>query len=184
MECTETDIAGVLIIKPDIYEDERGFFTETYSKKKYEDLGLKENFVQDNYSYSTKGTLRGLHYQLKNPQAKLVRVLQGEVFDVAADIRQGSPTFGHYFSINLNDSNLYQLYIPEGIAHGFYVLSDSVRFEYKCSEYYYSEDQQGVSWNDETLDIDWPLVDEPLVSLQDSSFLKLQEKGNSDLPFF
>ena len=184
MECSKTNIEGVLVVKPDIYEDDRGFFTETYSERNYSDIGIKEKFVQDNYSYSIKNTLRGLHYQLKNPQAKLVRVLKGEVFDVAVDLRQGSPTFGNHFSILLNDKDLNQLFIPEGIAHGFFVISDSVHFEYKCSEYYFPEDQYGVLWNDETLNIKWPVNDEVLLSNQDLNLLRLNEKKTSDLPLF
>ncbi len=181
MESCETNIKGVLVVKPDVYRDERGFFTETYSKKRYSMLGIKEDFVQDNYSFSVKGTLRGLHYQLMHPQAKLVRVLKGEVFDVAVDLRRESPTFGNYFSLTLSDTNLYQLFMPAGIAHGFFVLSESAHFEYKCSEYYYAKDQHGLLWNDETVNINWP-SGEVLLSDQDSNFVRLSEKRSEDLP--
>lgn len=184
MKSFKTNLEGVLVIHPDVYEDERGFFTETYSQIKYNELGINEHFVQDNFSLSTKGTLRGLHYQLNYPQAKLVRVLKGEVFDVAVDLRQGSPTYGNHFSIILNERNLYQLYMPIGIAHGFYALSDHAYFEYKCSEYYYPNDQHGVVWNDQSLAIDWPIHGNILLSDEDGSFQTLKDKEPSDLPVF
>ncbi len=184
MKSFETNIDGVVVVHPEVYEDERGLFTETYSEKKYKELGINENFVQDNFSLSIKGTLRGLHYQLKYPQAKLVRVLKGEVFDVAVDLRKGSPTYGDYFSIKLNETNLYQLYMPIGIAHGFYALSDYAYFEYKCSDYYHPNDQHGVLWNDQTIAIDWPIEGNFILSEADSNFKTLNDKDPSELPNF
>ena len=157
MEVELTPIEGVMIVKPVIYKDDRGFFTETYSKKKYYSVGIEEEFVQDNHSQSQKNTLRGLHYQSKKPQGKLVRVVRGEVMDVALDIRKGSKTFGKHVSVLLNDKNFYQLYMPPGIAHGFYVISETVDFEYKCTDFYSPENEKGVLWNDSELDIKWPL---------------------------
>ena len=130
-----------MLLKPEVHLDQRGCFLETFSKDKYYEIGIRENFVQDNLSTSTKGTLRGLHYQLQYPQAKLVRVVKGKVFDVAVDIRVGSDTFGKYFSVILDDSAHNQLYIPSGFAHGFCVLSEQAIFEYKCSDYYHADDQ-------------------------------------------
>ena len=167
MKSFKTNLEGVLVIHPDVYEDERGFFTETYSQIKYNELGINEHFVQDNFSLSTKGTLRGLHYQLNYPQAKLVRVLKGEVFDVAVDIREGSPTFAKWTSILLTGENKKQLWIPPGFAHGFLVLSDYADFEYKCTDYYDSDDECGILWNDPELNIQWPNL-EPILSKRDA----------------
>ena len=144
MEAEFTPLEGVIIIKPDIHKDDRGFFTETYSKDKYFSLGIKEEFVQDNYSRSKKNTLRGLHYQINKPQGKLVRVVNGKVLDVAVDVRKDSKTFGQYFSIFLDDINFYQLYMPPGIAHGFCVISEFVDFEYKCTDFYSPKNEKGV----------------------------------------
>jgi len=181
LEITKTIIEGVLLIKPRVYKDERGFFCETYSKKIYSDKGIKEEFVQDNYSHSRKGILRGLHYQLKNPQGKLVRVLNGSVLDVAVDIRKNSKTFGQYFSIKLDNISFYQLYMPPGIAHGFCVISDEVDFEYKCTEYYSPEDQLGIAWNDPFLDIKWPTKN-PSLSKKDKEHNCINEIDSENLP--
>ena len=183
MEIIKSPLEEVLLIKPKIFEDNRGYFTESYSEKNYFDKGVKEIFVQDNLSKSTKGTLRGLHYQLSNPQAKLVRVVSGKVFDVALDIRKGSSTFGHYFSTILDDKNHHQLFIPAGFAHGFCVLSEEVIFEYKCSEYYYPNDQFGVFWNDKDISIDWPIKD-PTLSQKDKEYPLLKSITESKLPVF
>ena len=181
MEVTETNIEGVLLIKPKVYKDERGFFCETYSKKIYSDKGIKEEFVQDNYSHSRKDTLRGLHYQLKNPQGKLVRVLNGSVLDVVVDIRKSSKTFSHYFSVELDDISFYQLYMPPGIAHGFCVISEKADFEYKCTEYYYPEDQFGIAWNDPIIDIRWP-TSNPSLSKKDKEYSNINQVALTDLP--
>ncbi len=178
-----TQIEGVLIVKPDIHRDDRGFFTETYSYKKYFDCGIKDNFVQDNYSHSKLNTIRGLHYQLKHPQAKLVRVIKGSVLDTALDIRLGSPTFGNSVTIELNDKDLKQLYLPEGIAHGFLVTSAYVDFEYKCSDYYFQNDQHGVLYTDPNLNL---VIDSEhsLISSQDKSYKPLNQIPKSELPTY
>jgi len=181
LQIIETNIEGVLLIEPEVFRDRRGHFLETYSKKLYAEHGLDEDFVQDNFSHSKKGILRGLHYQLKNPQGKLVRVTKGSVFDVAVDIRQNSKTFGQYFSIILDDVKFHQLYMPAGIAHGFFVISE-VDFEYKCTDYYYPNDQHGIYWNDDTLDINWP-SDEVILSDQDLNFSRFSDKEPNELPF-
>ena len=180
MEAELTPLEGVIIIKPDIYKDDRGFFTETYSKDKYFSLGIKEEFVQDNYSRSKKNTLRGLHYQINKPQGKLVRVVNGKVLDVVVDVRQDSKTFGQYFSILLDDINFYQLYMPPGVAHGFCVISESVDFEYKCTDFYSPKNEKGVLWSDPDINIDWP-VENPIVSLKDSTFNKLKDISKNEL---
>ena len=178
---SKTKIKGVLLVKPEVFRDDRGLFIETYSEKKYFEKGLKEKFVQDNYSHSKKNTIRGLHYQLKNPQGKLVRVLRGKVLDVVVDIRQGFPTFGENVSVILDDTNFNQLYMPHGIAHGFFVISESVDFEYKCTDYYYPEDQYGIAYNDPFLDIKFP-SDQVIISSQDKSFLPLKDVPKNLLP--
>ena len=156
LKITHMAIPDVRIIKPDVFRDNRGFFMETYQLQKYGQLGITRPFVQDNHSRSSKGTLRGLHYQLNFPQAKLVSVLRGEIFDVAVDIRRGSPTFGRWVGEVLSEDNNYQLFIPEGFAHGFCVLSDTVDLFYKCTDYYHPEDDRGINWADETVGITWP----------------------------
>ena len=180
MEAEFTPLEGVIIIKPDIHKDDRGFFTETYSKDKYFSLGIKEEFVQDNYSRSKKNTLRGLHYQINKPQGKLVRVVNGKVLDVAVYVRKDSKTFGQYFSFFLDDINFYQLYMPPGIAHGFCVISEFVDFEYKCTDFYSPKNEKGVLWSDPDINIDWP-VENPIVSLKDSTFNKLKDISKNEL---
>lgn len=155
MKVTETNLPGVLVIEPRIFPDNRGKFFESYSFEKYKKAGIDLPFVQDNISYSTRGVLRGLHHQLNFPQGKLVSVLQGSVFDVAVDIRIGSPTFGQWFGCELSDDNCKQLYVSPGYAHGFCVLSETVCFMYKCTDYYHPEDEQGIAWNDPDLAITW-----------------------------
>tara|TARA_B100001758_G_C18392648_1_gene603873 strand:- start:109 stop:654 length:546 start_codon:yes stop_codon:yes gene_type:complete len=180
LEAELTPLEGVLIIKPDIHRDDRGFFTETYSKEKYFSLGIREEFVQDNYSRSKKNTLRGLHYQIKKPQGKLVRVINGRVLDVAVDIRQDSKTFGQYFSVFLDDVNFYQLYMPPGIAHGFCVVSEFADFEYKCTDFYSPKNEKGVLWSDPDINIDWP-VENPIVSSKDLTFNQLKDIPKNEL---
>lgn len=183
LSISKTKIKGVLLVKPEVFRDDRGVFIETYSKKKYFEQGLKEKFVQDNYSHSKKNTIRGLHYQLKNPQGKLVRVLRGKVLDVVVDIRQGSPTFGENVSAILDDTNFNQLYMPPGIAHGFLVISESADFEYKCTDYYYPKDQHGVLFSDPELGIEFS-SSKIIISEQDKNFLPLNEIPKRCLPRF
>ena len=168
MKITPTEIPEVLVIEPDVHGDARGFFMETWHARKYAELGLDVPFVQDNHSRSRRGVLRGLHYQLHQPQGKLVRVVTGRVFDVAVDIRKGSPTFGRWVGIELSEDNHRQFYVPPGFAHGFCVLSDSADFLYKCTDYYAPEDEHGILWNDPAIGIDWPGSDF-LVSEKDAA---------------
>ena len=167
MKVIKTNIDGLLIIKPDVFGDDRGYFFETYSKRKYAEYGIEEDFVQDNISKSLKGTIRGLHYQVgDNAQGKLCHVIKGKVLDVAVDIRFDSPTFGQYFSIELTGEDKTQLWIPPGFAHGFSVLSDEVLFVYKCTNYYSKPDDRAILYNDPQLNIDWK-VENPIVSEKD-----------------
>ena len=159
MKTVETGIAGLLIIEPDVYRDERGFFSETFQARRYAEAGIRCHFVQDNMSCSSRGTLRGLHFQIRRPQAKLVYVITGEIFDVAVDLRPGSATYGKWESIHLSDTNHRQLFIPKGFAHGFYVLSETAHFAYKCSDFYAPNDESGVIWSDPDLGIEWPAGD-------------------------
>ena len=179
----ETKILGVQIITPHIHKDERGYFFESFNSKVFNNLGLPTKFVQDNQSFSKKGTLRGLHYQLVYPQGKLVRVVQGEVFDVAVDIRRGSATFGEYEGVYLSDKNNKILYAPEGFAHGYLVLSETAIFQYKCTKVYHPEDEYGVRWNDNDIDVKWPLKD-PILSLRDKSLLNLKSIKEKHFPKF
>lgn len=156
-------IEGLCIFEPSVYKDERGYFMESYNKEMFDYLTNKEiTFVQDNESFSTKGVLRGMHYQERFPQGKLVRVIEGEVYDVAVDIRKGSPTYGAWYGVYLTGDNKKQFYIPEGFAHGFLVLSDTARFAYKCTNLYYHDDQHGLAWNDPAIGIEWPTIDIPM----------------------
>ncbi|MGR5431115.1 dTDP-4-dehydrorhamnose 3,5-epimerase [Vibrio astriarenae] len=178
MKIIDTEIPCVKIIEPRVYGDERGFFMETWNQKMFEDLVTNKStkFVQDNHSSSKKGILRGLHYQTKNTQGKLVRVVTGEVFDVAVDIRKNSPTFGQWVGVILSARNKRQLWVPEGFAHGFYVVSDEAEFVYKCTDYYNPKHEQSILWNDPELGIKWPLEDgEPLLSDKDRLGKKLSE---------
>lgn len=181
MNIVKTNIEGVMIIEPDVAGDKRGFFMETYSRKRYTDIGLPDEFVQDNLSWSGKGVLRGLHYQLEHPQAKLVQVLKGEVFDVAVDIRVGSPFFGQWAGVMLSEDNKRQLYIPKGFAHGFCVTSENALFHYKCGDYYTPNDEYGLLWSDPDLGIVWPL-DQPILSEKDKRCITLKEAQNERLP--
>jgi len=169
MKATQTKIADVLLLEPKVFGDARGFFFESFNHRVFEEAtGVKTQFVQDNHSKSAKGVLRGLHYQVKNPQGKLVRVTQGEVFDVAVDIRPNSPTYGQWVGETLSADNKRQLWIPAGLAHGFVVLSDSAEFLYKTTDYYAPEHERCILWNDPTLAIDWRLNGlVPLLSQKD-----------------
>jgi dTDP-4-dehydrorhamnose 3,5-epimerase len=170
----ETFIEKLLIIEPTVYGDERGFFLETYNKKTFEEFGLTMEFVQDNHSKSKKGVLRGLHFQTKFSQGKLVRVTKGAVWDVAVDLREGSPTYGEWFGMELNEKNKKMFYIPEGFAHGFLTLEDETEFMYKCTNLYHPEYDSGIIWNDENIKIEWPFEEfgistkEVIVSDKDS----------------
>lgn len=171
LEFIETSIQGLFIIKPKIFGDDRGYFFESYVEKEFEKIGINTNFVQDNESYSKKGVLRGLHFQTKFTQGKLVRVIKGEVLDVAVDLRYNSPTFGKWESVILSGENKFQFYLPEGFAHGFLVLSDDAIFTYKCTNYYKPEYDSGIRWNDPDLNIDWPKdgLDDFIISQKDES---------------
>lgn len=162
-----TNIPGLLLIKPQIYGDSRGYFLESYNSKRYKEIGLKVEFLQDNISKSKKNTIRGLHYQIGDKaQGKLCMVISGKVLDVAVDIRVGSPTFGKHYSVELSEENHFQLWIPPGFAHGFSVLSDEATFSYKCTELYSRNHERAIIFNDQDLNINW-LVDEPIVSEKD-----------------
>ena len=182
MKVTELDLPGALLIEPKVFQDERGFFMETFSAARYAEIGIDNLFVQDNHSMSTKGVLRGLHYQLGRPQAKLVRVISGEIFDVAVDIRKGSPTFGKWTAARLSAANKHQLFIPEGFAHGFCVLSETAEVLYKSGDYYCPEEERGVMWNDLDIAIDWPIKN-PVLSKKDNDYRSL-DKMENDLPLF
>ena len=177
MEVVETGLAGLLLIKPKAFGDRRGYFIESYQENRYQSAGMTAHFVQDNISRSQKGVLRGLHLQTEHAQDKLVMVSRGQVFDVAVDIRKDSPTFGQSYSAILNDQNHWQLYIPKGFAHGFYVMEDGTDFFYKCSDYYHPEFETGILWNDPDLGISWPLdpLITPLISSKDQSLPRLKD---------
>ena len=179
----ETDLPDVLLIQSDIHADKRGFFKELYHKEKYSLTGLDVDFVQDNHSHSTKGVLRGLHYQLRMPQGKLISVISGEIFDVAVDIRQGSPYFGKWAGVHLTPESGLQMYLPEGFAHGFCVLSSSAEVLYKCTDFYAPEHEYGLLWSDETVNIDWPVKD-PIVSDIDNAYPKLSDIPAEQLPVY
>ncbi len=171
----ETKIKDVYIIEPKVFGDNRGYFMETYRKEDFDKAGLKYNFVQDNQSKSKKGVLRGLHYQKTFPQAKLVRVISGEVFDVAVDLRKNSPTYGEWVGEILSSENKKMLMIPRGFAHGFMVLSETAEFIYKCDEVYHPEDEGGIMWNDPDVGVKWPSDIEPLLSEKDQKHPSLKE---------
>lgn len=159
----KTDIEGLVVLEPKVFGDNRGYFMETYNQKDFEEMGLHYNFVQDNQSHSTKGVLRGLHFQKKHPQAKCVRVLSGEVYDVAIDLRKNSPTYGKYFGVILSGENKKIFMIPRGFAHGFLVLSDKATFTYKCDDFYHPDDEGGIIWNDPDINVAWPTIDDDVV---------------------
>lgn len=181
MQRLETSLPGVLELRPDVFRDARGYFFEPYNRARYAALGVADNFVQDGESFSRKGVLRGLHYQLLHPQAKLCRVAQGEALDVAVDIRAGSPHFGKWTSVRLTSEAHNQLYIPAGFAHGVLALTDSVLFLYKLSDFYDPADDRGIRWNDPDLNISWGIAD-PLVSEKDARHPRLAEVARDLLP--
>ncbi len=183
MNIISTGIPEVKIIEPTVFGDDRGFFLEVYQQQRFAAAlpGIRP-FVQDNLSRSQKGVLRGLHYQCQQPQGKLVTVLRGCVFDVAVDIRQGSPTFGQWVGVELSETNHRQLWVPEGFAHGFYVLSDVADFYYKCTDYYNPQFERSLRWDDTTLAIDWPLQGSPILSNKDAAAIQLNHCMPTDLP--
>lgn len=184
MQTTTTPIPGVLIFEPKVFGDSRGFFMETWNYERYSAAGLDAMFKQDNLSRSQKGVLRGLHYQWPNPQGKLVTVLEGKVFDVAVDIRRGSPTFGKHVAVLLSGENRKQFYIPEGFAHGFIVLSESALFSYKCTSLYKPEHEHSVIWNDPALEIPWPQGEIPQLSAKDAKGKLLRDIAEENLPLY
>jgi dTDP-4-dehydrorhamnose 3,5-epimerase len=177
----KTKLPGLIIIEPDIYQDERGFLLPFFCESKYREHGFNKPFVLDNLSRSHRNVLRGLHYQLEKPQGKLVSIVRGSVFDVAVDIRKGSPTFGQWHGIELNDQNHLQIYIPEGFAHGFCVLSEEADFFYKCTDGYHPQSEQGILWNDPTLAINWQ-ISNPILSPKDKENKLLSEMSEQLLP--
>ena len=181
MNVIKTKLPGVLIIEPRVFSDNRGYFMETWNRDLYAKAGVPAEFVQDNISFSTRGALRGLHFQNPNAQGKLVFVLQGEVFDVAVDIRVGSPTFGQWVGVVLSSENKRQLYIPEGFAHGFCVTGDNALFAYKCTDFYNPPAEGGILWNDPEIGIQWP-VNKPVLSEKDNAYSTLKEIPTERLP--
>ncbi len=177
----ETSIKGVIIIEPTVFSDERGYFMETFHNKEFKEAGIDVLFVQDNQSKSKKGVLRGLHFQINNPQGKLVRVIKGEVFDVAVDLRRDSVTYGKWEGVKLSEENKKQFYVPEGFAHGFLVLSDIAEFTYKCTNFYDAEDEGGILWNDPNVGIEWPVdnIKEILLSDKDKQLKTLNETSTN-----
>lgn len=183
LKVLETKLPNVKVVEPKVFKDARGFFMESYNKRVMKEHGIFSDFVQDNRSFSCKNVLRGLHYQIGKPQAKLVSVVQGKVFDVAVDIRKGSPTFGVWVGVELSAENKRQLYIPEGFAHGFLVLSEVAEYHYKCSDFYAPEEERGILWRDESLSIEWPLDGaSPIMSKKDSLYRPLSDIDSCDLP--
>jgi dTDP-4-dehydrorhamnose 3,5-epimerase len=183
MNIIATSIEGLLLIEPKIFKDRRGFFMETYNRRKYETAGITETFVQDNLSFSLKNTIRGLHFQIRHSQAKLVQAISGEIFDVAVDIRSGSSTFGKWIGARLSDKNGRQMYIPKGFAHGFCVLSEFATFYYKCSDFYEPNDEGGIIWSDQDIGIKWP-AENPIISEKDKRYPTLTGLSAEQLPSF
>ena len=175
------DIPGLVVITPDVYADARGWFMEAYHAQRYFENGVKAVFVQDNRSFSVKNVLRGLHFQLHRPQAKLVSVVHGTVWDVAVDIRWGSPTFRKWFAVELSAENRKQFYIPAGFAHGFCVLSDEAEFHYKCSEFFDPKDDRGLLWNEPAIGVKWP-VKNPILSQKDTIRIPFEKLTEADFP--
>lgn len=188
MKIVESTLPGVLVIEPRKFGDKRGFFLETYRESLMREAGITQEFVQDNHSRSGRGVLRGLHYQLTQPQGKLVRVARGKVFDVAVDVRIGSSTFGQWYGATLDDETMRMMYIPPGFAHGFVVLSDIADFIYKCTDYYHPESEQGILWNDPDIGINWPITDVKISdkdannpALSDQSIDRLAKYSDGDV---
>lgn len=175
MKITPTRLPEVLLIEPKVFGDARGFFLESWNEREFERAGIKARFVQDNHSRSEKGVLRGLHYQVRQPQGKLIRVIQGEIFDVAADIRRGSPTFGKWQGARLSAQAKNMLWVPVGFAHGFCVLSDSAEVLYKTTDFYAPEHERSIAWNDPEIGIEWPLSGAPVLSPKDAAGVRLRD---------
>lgn len=173
MKIVPTEIPEVVVVEPRVFEDPRGFFMETYHRRQFAELGITAEFVQDNHSRSARGVLRGLHYQIEHPQGKLCRVVRGEIYDVAVDLRRSAATFGHWVGVSLSEQNRRQLYVPAGFAHGFVVLSEVAELLYKCTEFYWPQHERTICWDDPELGIDWP-VREPLLSPKDASGVAFQ----------
>jgi dTDP-4-dehydrorhamnose 3,5-epimerase len=179
-----SELPGVLVIEPRVFPDGRGFFFESYHAERYAQEGVPVRFVQDNHSASVRATVRGLHYQLRRPQGKLLRVVRGEIFDVAVDIRRGSPTFGKWERVVLSADNKLQFFVPAGFAHGFCVISDVAEVEYKCTDYYDADDQRGVRWNDPSLGIPWPVDESSAVMVDRDREFDVLSPTRSDLPVY
>ena len=185
LQVVDEPLAGVKLLTPKVLEDSRGFFIESYNRRDLAELGITHEFVQDNHSRSTRGVLRGLHYQLGHAQAKLVRVTRGSVFDVVVDIRRGSPSFGAWAGAELSEDNRLCLFAEVGFAHGFLVLSDVAEFQYKCSDFYSSEEERGLPWNDPEISIDWPLNGrEPVLSERDRCWQNLESVATEEFPVY
>ena len=193
MKIIKTHLPGVIVIEPKVFGDKRGFFLETFRQDILQQAGINVPFVQDNHSRSSQGVLRGLHYQLTQTQGKLVRVTSGSVFDVAVDVRHGSPTFGQWFGTQLDEESMRMMYVPPGYAHGFVVLSETADFLYKCTDYYHPESEQGIAWDDPDIGIEWPIIglssqialsekDKKNVRLKDQSPVKLPSHQDFILP--
>ena len=183
MNVIETKLPGVIILEPDVFKDDRGFFLETWNQSRYEKAGIRETFVQDNAAFSQKGILRGLHFQHPRSQGKLVQVLSGEVLDVAVDIRVGSPAFGQWIGVVLSGENHKQMYIPPGFAHGYCVTSETALFSYKCTDFYSPNTEHGIIWNDPDLNIEWA-IENPLISPKDAAYASLKDLPPDTLPHF
>ncbi len=180
MNIVRCELPGLLIVEPKVFGDARGFFMESWNRQRYEEAGILCEFVQDNISFSRRGTLRGLHFQNPNAQAKLVSVLEGEVYDVAVDLRRSSATFGKWQGLRLSSENKRQFFVPAGFAHGFVVLSETAMFHYKCTDYYSPQNEKTILWNDPELGIDW-LIKEPVLSAKDAKGLRLREMPAENL---
>jgi len=187
MKVIETNLPGVVVLEPKLFRDKRGFFLETYREDIMQKSGIDAKFVQDNHSRSSIGVLRALHYQLKQTQGKLVRVVTGSIFDVAVDVRLGSPSFGQWYGTELNEENMRMMYVPPGFAHGFVVLSETADFIYKCTDYYHPESEQGIAWNDPNIGIDWGIssIDSDIVlSEKDVNNVLLKDQPTEKLPAY
>ncbi|HTL55085.1 MAG TPA: dTDP-4-dehydrorhamnose 3,5-epimerase [Candidatus Limnocylindrales bacterium] len=180
MKIIACELSGLLILEPKVFGDARGFFMETWNQGRYHESGIKAQFVQDNISVSRRGALRGLHFQNPSPQGKLVSVLQGDVFDVAVDLRQSSTTFGKWHGLNLSSENKRQFYVSPGFAHGFVVLSETAMFHYKCTDFYSPKDEMTISWDDPDIGIQWP-IDQPTLSEKDAKGLRLRDVAKDKL---
>ena len=183
MKIIQTDLDGVVTIEPELFKDGRGWFMETYSHRRYSEYGIVESFVQDNISFSQKGVLRGLHFQYPQPQGKLIQVLSGEVMDVVVDIRVGSPTYGQWLGEILSEANHRQMYVPPGLAHGYYTTSETALFSYKCSDFYNPATEHGIIWNDPDIGIEWPTA-EPVLSPKDGVYPVLKDLRPENMPQF